>query len=418
MKFTRRLLSGKNQKGMAIVWAVFCVVMVSYIVTEISYETNIEYAIHAQSVNRIKAYYAARSGIELSLLRVKLYRKIQKQFGSQLGSNAGMLNLIWSFPLNWPPVLPEAASAVDKDNVQDKVKEAKLDSTFVATITDEGSKIDLNDLDSPSKVLRESTKKQLLKIFESKTQNDPDWARDHSDLRPEELVNNIADWEDADKTSLNGGDEVQFYKNPPQELWPPNRAFRSIEELRLVAGMTDELFDLLAPRVTVYGAKAINPNTASREVLQSLDPSMTDQVINEVMQRRDNPQNGGFFTSADDFWGFVNSKGARVPNDVQMEVPLIFDAVTNFRIQSVGEYHGAVRQIEAVVFDVTEAANVVAEKVKKENPNPNDPSQGGNPATPPGPGGRPGQPGRPPNQPAANQTPSKGPPRIVYWFEK
>lgn len=414
MKFTRRILSSQNQKGVAILLAVFCVVLITYLVTEVTYETSVEYSIHAGSINRVKAYYAARSGVELSLLRIKIYRKVQKQFGKQLGPQAGLLNLVWSFPLSWPPVMPESVTEVNKDDVKDTVKESKMDASYNATIFDEGSKIDLNDLNSPSKTIREVTKKMLLKIFESKQLNDPDWLREHQNFRAEELINNIIDWQDSDKQALNGGDERALYKEIPNdvnvEFFPPNRAFRTLDELRLVAGMTDEYFNLLAPMVTVYGAKAINPNTASREVIKYLDPSITDEIVTAVLERRDDPNQGGPFTAAQDFWNFINSKGGRVDSEVMQDTPLIFEAVTNFRIRSVGEYNGAIREINAVVFDLPSAAAAVAEKVKKEK---DDGGGGGGGATP--------TPTPAPTTPTAannNQSASKGPPRIVYWYEK
>ena len=43
--------------------------------------------------------------------------------------------------------------------------------------------------------------------------------------------------------------------------------------------MKDEFYDLLEPRVTIYGMKGINPNLANKEVLKSLDPGMTDEAI-------------------------------------------------------------------------------------------------------------------------------------------
>ena len=71
MKFTRELLGRKNQKGVALMIAIFTVVIVLYLAMEILYETNIEYAVNAQAVHKVKAYYAAKSGYELSLLRIK-----------------------------------------------------------------------------------------------------------------------------------------------------------------------------------------------------------------------------------------------------------------------------------------------------------------------------------------------------------
>jgi hypothetical protein len=46
--------------------------------------------------------------------------------------------------------------------------------------------------------------------------------------------------------------------------------FDSVEELRLVRGVSDDLFVFLKDRVSVYAADKVNVNTASAEVLSSL----------------------------------------------------------------------------------------------------------------------------------------------------
>ena len=138
--------------------------------------------------------------------------------------------------------------------------------------------------------------------------------------------------------------------------------------------------------------------------------ALTDAVVAEVLQRRESPNKGGFYTSNEDFWGFVNAKGGRVAKDVMEDTPLIFTAVTNFKIQSIGEYKGAIRQIDAVVFDLGAAATVIADRVKKEVAEAQNP---GGPTPTPTP-----QPAGGAVAPAGNQTATKGPPRIVYWNEK
>ncbi|GIL17799.1 MAG: hypothetical protein BroJett040_15500 [Oligoflexia bacterium] len=408
--FTRQLLSSANQKGMALIMAVFTVVLITYLVTEVTYETNVEYLVNSQSMNRLRAYYAAKSGMELSLLRIKIYSKVQQQFGKQLGPQAKMLDLIWSFPFMWPPMAPDDLNEVDKGLIKDKVKESKMDASYATTITEEGSKIDLNDLASPSQNLKEMTQKRLIGIFEAKKKNDENWARTHQDFEPQKLVNHIIDWIDADQASLNGGDERQYYSNlkDSDNKLPPNRAFRTIEELRLIPGMTEDFFKLIENQVTVYGMKAVNPNHASSEVLQSLDPSITKEVAGEIIKRRESDQMGGHFKDAQDFWGYVNASGGRVEQSVAQSIPLTFDAVYNFRIKSVGSYSGSTREITAIVFDLQKSAQQVAGLVKKENPQPGADGSGGRSG-----GGAGGT-----NNSQTNIIPSKGPPRIVYWNER
>ncbi len=398
MKFTRELLGRKNQKGVALLIAIFTVVIITYLVSEILYDTNVEYVVNSGSINRLKAYYAAKSGMELSLLRIKIYGKVQKQFGGQIPpAQKKMLDLGWSFPFAWPPLLPAEASGVDKDLIQDKIKQSTLDSTYVVTISDEGSKIDLNDLASPSRALRDITKRLLLQIFEGRLKNDEDWARDNAELRYEEVINNIVDWVDPDSIALNGGDERALYGNLKAETpLPPNRGFRTIDELRMVSGMTEEIYSMLKDRVTVYGMRAINPNHARPEVLKALDPSITDEIVGKITSRRDDPTKGPF-VDENDFWGFVNGEGGAVSPENQKAIPLVFDQVLNFRIRSIGQFANVTREIEAVVFDFSAVASSIASRLKREamiNPSPEK------------------------DRPKTNEPLPKGPPRIVYLIER
>lgn len=404
-----------SQKGIALLLAVFTVVMVTYLVVEISYDTNIEYIVNANSVNRLKAYYAARSGLELSLLRIKLYNKVQRQLGKQMGAQSKLLDLIWSFPFAWPLMVPDGANEVDKEMIKDTLKESKMDSSYSTTIIDEGSKIDINDLASDSKVIRESTRKLILNIFESKL-TDQDFQKRNRDVRFEDIVNNLQDWVDADTQSLVRGNESDLYSdiNGGDISLPPNRSFRTVQEIRLVAGMSEEIFNLLKDRVTVFGMKAINPNHASKDVLKSLDPGITEEIAGEIMKRRDNDDLGGPFKDGQDFckgdfWGFVEAKGGRINPETRDSVPLKCGQVANFHIKSVGEFGGVMREIEAVVYDIKLGAGVVASQVKKENQTA--PAEGSPPASSGGPQSQ------NPTGPTSEPLP-KGPPRVVYYNER
>lgn len=409
MKFTRELLGRKNQKGVALLITIFTVMIITYVVMEIIYDTNMEYVINAQSVSRLKAYYAAKSGLEISLLRIKLYAKIQNQLGDKIPPDKrNLLDLIWQFPFAWPPMLPEEVSGVDKDMISDKVKEATMDAAYVTSITEEGSKIDLNDLASPAKGLREVSKRLLLQVFEGLRLNDEEWARANEDLRAEEIVNNIIDWVDADQISLNGGDERQFYSHLKTEKpLPPNRGFRTIDELRMVHGVTDQVFDLLKNRVTIYGMKSINPNHASADVLKALDPTINDEVVGKILERRNDPDQKPFENEAD-FWDFVMAEGAQVSEENRKSIPMTFSEIHSFRIKSTGEFANTTREIEAVVFDFGSIGSTIAELMNKE-------SQGdqGNDGTDDKSGAKSGG-----NQKKSNEPLPKGPPRIVYLIER
>lgn len=395
-----------SQKGVALLLATFALSMILYIAMEVQYETQIEYSINKNSVSKLKAYYAARSGVELSLLRIKMFQKMKSQLAGQPGVPTQMLDMIWSFPFAWPPMLPGEMNAVDKGQIDEIVKAAKLDAAYQTVISDEGSKIDINDLDSTSKTIRETTKKLILQIFENEITNNTEFTQRNRDFRAEDLVDNIIDWLDADTVTQKGGDEHAAYPDGKNEV-PPNRQFRTVQEVRLVAGMTDEIFKLLEPRITVYGAKAINPNTAPAEVIQGLHSSITNEILAEVLKRRADVMNGGQFRDANDFWSFLDGKGARIPKEIQESTPISTESAMNFRIKSIGSFNNSVSEIEVITYDIPRAASAVSTAVQKEKQD----AAGGTGAagTTSGKSGS----GTKPKVEVA-----KGPPRIVHWQER
>lgn len=386
----------------------FTVVLITYIVTEILYDSSVEYAVNATAVNRVKAYYAARSGYQLSLLRVKLYKKVQAQLGDQIpDGQKKLLDMIWQMPFSWPPMIPEGAGGVDKDIVKDKVKESMMDTNYSTTISDEGSKIDINDLGSPSKGLREITKKLLLQIFENQMKNDDEWARQNENLQFAKVIDNMADWVDGDLTAGTSGDErSNFAEIKSEKPYPPNRSFRTAEELRLVPGMTDAIFNMLKDRITVYGTRSINPNHASGDLLKSLDPSITSEVVTKILSRRADPDKGPF-KDDNEFWSFVNAEGANVSEETQKAIPLIFSQVTNFRIKSIGEFGNSTREIEAVIFDFSSVSQSIASRLQNE-------ANQAIGATPPADGNKKDK----STKTKANEPLPKGPPRVVYFIER
>src|SRR5262249_32817383 len=91
----------RNEKGIALLIALFALTLMIFIATEVSYDTTVEYVVASQQVQRIKAYYAAKAGMEICLLRIQLYKQALVSLGSMLGPQKSMLDLVWQFPLSW-----------------------------------------------------------------------------------------------------------------------------------------------------------------------------------------------------------------------------------------------------------------------------------------------------------------------------
>ena len=155
----------KNNRGVAMLIAIFAMTLLFFIAMEVSYDTQVNYVSSSQKLGRLKAYYASKAGVEISLLRILIYKKALRQFSGLMQGNTHMLDSIWQIPLTWPPVLPEEASTIDKERLTENVQESSLKAQYLVTIENEGGKIDINDLGSDSQPLAESTYKQILQIF-------------------------------------------------------------------------------------------------------------------------------------------------------------------------------------------------------------------------------------------------------------
>lgn len=397
--------------------ALFTTMVLIVIAMEIMYQTTVEAKISSQGVNQLKAYYAAKSAAELGLFRVYLYRKAVADFGDSLPDTT-MLDLIWNFPFQWPPPKMDELSMVAKDQIDKAVKASQMQGTYAMTIESEGAKIDINDLASPSKVLAETVRAQILQLFQARLATDEEFAESYRGYDFNKLVNNLTDWIDDNKESMNGGDERSEYGDIGSEFLPPNQPFKTLGELHMVANMTDELFSMLAPQVTVYGVKGININHASREILMSLHGSITEDVANKIIEGRQNPTRGPF-KNLEDFVNFATILG--VPADAFMDgkdarMPLIFDPEFNFRIRATGISGKVQRDITAIAYDFNSVKARLGEILKQQAEkdkgaaNPQTPPPA--PADPNAPGGK--------TQTSKDKKKIEVPkarPTVVYWTE-
>ena len=108
-----------------------------------------------------------------------------------------------------------------------------------------------------------------------------------------DLVDVLLDWVDENDAPHAGGAESSYYLTLKPPYQAKNARLETFEELALLKGYTPEILAKLKPLVTVYGGAGnneyvtlINVNTAPREVLAALDPKMSDDLVNRILDRR------------------------------------------------------------------------------------------------------------------------------------
>ncbi len=130
---------------------------------------------------------------------------------------------------------------------------------------------------------------------------------DYSDA--EMLSQTIMDWRDVDDQYRARGAEREYYIREGRLNLPRNNLFESVDELRYVEGMTQEIFDLVASQLTVWGSGRINLNTADRPVLLSLT-GMNEAAVSQLLSLR---QSGQRIANVNELTPFL--AGATLPNN-------------------------------------------------------------------------------------------------------
>jgi len=105
----------------------------------------------------------------------------------------------------------------------------------------------------------------------------------------DDIVPAILDWLDADSdTRFPGGAEDDYYMGLEHPYRAANRAFSDLSELRLVRGVTDEIYARLAPLLCVLPARTdINVNLAPPEVLMALGPGIDRATADMLVNARE-----------------------------------------------------------------------------------------------------------------------------------
>ncbi|NNM01526.1 MAG: type II secretion system minor pseudopilin GspK, partial [Gammaproteobacteria bacterium] len=103
------------------------------------------------------------------------------------------------------------------------------------------------------------------------------------------IVQALQDWLDGDaQTRFPNGAEDDYYLNLPVPYRAANAPFADISELRLVRGVTPEIYAKLAPYLTVLPVMSdIDVNSAPPEVLMSLGPFLTRDIAEGIVSRRE-----------------------------------------------------------------------------------------------------------------------------------
>lgn len=228
-----------QERGVTMIVVLWVIMVLSLLISGFAYTMHVETQVASFSRKELKAALLARSGVEVARMQLVLHLKTPTEVGFEA------LNQVWA---------TNESLYVDHELGEGK---------FNVKVTDEESKLPINRL-------TEEQLKRLLDVLAV----DPG----ERDI----IADSILDWrEPGDLHRLNGA-KTDYY----QTLTPPyaakNGPLDRVEELRLVRGVTKELFEGtpgtdrepgvpgLRDLLTTTSSGKINVNTASALVLEAM----------------------------------------------------------------------------------------------------------------------------------------------------
>ncbi len=327
------------EAGVALMMVLGSVALLTALVVEFAYNSHITYTMSMNNLDRLKAYYLARSAVGFAKLQVKIEKDIRKQLANYSKYLTGVIGsepVCKIMPFSTDLLRgglglltgageenPEEGGSEEKSEADTGEKQPaefegimaaaaagdflSFEGNFSVGCDVEDRKININYFYSlnPQDPVQENVEVNVYEYHKRLVESllvSSDFDKHFEDSDPtarRELVNNIADWVDQNNVvdespGFQAGYEEQRY---PENSYPvKNGKFSTPGELLLVAGMGDDIYRQLLPNITIYGDDKLNLCLAEEpmikafvirysNVTQDVDPILPDnnELLDEIV---------------------------------------------------------------------------------------------------------------------------------------
>lgn len=364
----------KNQRGVAMMMALVTMFILAILAGELVYRGGVYSSIVFRNRDQLRANLLARSGLRLALLQLRATKKARAKAKTMgLGDNASIVDKIWQTPLILPPPSIPGLSGSDSDILNKFRDSLGLDGTVSVTILGENGKLSINQLVWPPaaaggnntipgvstggqcvdpntqepipcpagvtpppqtgtggaaapvdttqvkqqraeaiKKIRESFVETFNNMLQKKRDDDDDFRNKYAQVTGEQLVGNLAAWMDPD-TQQDGDqrDKMDYYNRvEPSPYSPKNAPIASESEYHMVKGLDETLAKLVGDNFTIQSTSALDVNKASKLLIHSLIPELSNEILDKIDKRRTTDAEGGPFKDEKDFWAYVAQFGS------------------------------------------------------------------------------------------------------------
>ncbi len=241
----------KNEEGVALILTLLITAILVTLIVEVNYSTQVDLRIAGNFRNDLQAGYLAKSGVNIAIS----YLKFDVE-----NTDTDNLDEDWAKP--YPPI--------------------PVGDGFVQVVTeDENAKINLNEVVKEDGKVDEKIRDILIRMFEA------------ADVDVE-IIGAIIDWIDPDDDPSPEGAEDSYYGSLDPPYGCKNGPLDTLSELRMIKGVTYEVYEKISKYLTIYSKKGIiNINTVSKEVLMFLDERIDEPMTEGIMAYRGETPFGG-----------------------------------------------------------------------------------------------------------------------------
>ncbi|GMV41242.1 MAG: hypothetical protein AMXMBFR64_29580 [Myxococcales bacterium] len=270
----------RRGRGVALLIVMVMVAVLAAFSAEFSYNTRVNLRMASNLERDVQAYYHARSAIEVARMVIRGQAMLNQVLSLMAAGGGGAQNIeLWSYACKFAEIYNTGKVDLFGKEMFDLSGQAGIgvkNGSFTCTADAEDGRVNVNFGETV-----EAKKAMFAELFgflrgpriEGHGLTDDD----------EEIIDtllNIMDWVDPDevRTDFNpldgsfqeGGGSGEDFDYSKYDYGAKNAKFDSVEELRLVEGMDDEMFCKLRDKVTVYSTEKLNVNTADMGLINAV----------------------------------------------------------------------------------------------------------------------------------------------------
>ena len=241
----------RSDRGIALLTVLLGVALMTLIIVDFAMSAGLGFVSAANQANELRAYYLARSGLNVGLALLAQDARVDAQSQSPVDT----LDDVWALP--YPMMTLQGG-------------------TVSLSIVDEARKLSINSMVDPNTgAPNQPAIQRMERLFTM------------LDLSTD-LIPGIVEWILPSTNGSLGSSGADYYMGLRPPYQPRSGPMPTIGDLELVKGVNEAIFLRLRPFVTVMPETQVNANTASPQVLASLEPElMADQkIVEDILAAR------------------------------------------------------------------------------------------------------------------------------------